>query len=111
MLVRNHLATDVMKYNAFELRDLVDPKRWYFNFGQICSFYHGGNVRLLFSSLMCKTSNLLGSMQKHVDVVEEGTEVREGFKLFKMVFFSSSPIFWQNKSTNLIQIRYFDGAN
>ena len=85
LLVRNHLATDVMKYNAFELRDLVDPKRWYFNFGQICSFYHGGNVRLLFCSLMCKTSNLLGSMQKHVDVVEEGTEVREGFKLFKMV--------------------------
>ena len=78
LLVRNHLATDVMKYNAFELRDLVDPKRWYFNFGQICSFYHGGNVRFLFCSLMCKTSNLLGSMQKHVDVVEEGTEVREG---------------------------------
>jgi len=51
LLNRNHLATDVMKYNAFELRDLVDPK-----------------------SLMCKTSNLLGSMQKHVDVVEEGTE-------------------------------------
>ena len=24
---RNHLATDVMKYNNFELTDLVNPKR------------------------------------------------------------------------------------
>lgn len=51
LLNRNHLATDVMKYNAFELSDIVNPKR-----------------------LLCKTSNLLGSMQTHVDVVEQGTE-------------------------------------
>jgi len=51
LLNRNHLATDVMKYNAFELSDIVNPK-----------------------SLLCKTSNLLGSMQTHVDVVEQGTE-------------------------------------
>merc|ERR1711936_1316079 len=51
LLNRNHLATDVMKYNNFELTDLVNPK-----------------------SLLCKTSNLLGSMQKHTEVVEEGTE-------------------------------------
>jgi len=49
LLNRNHLATDVMKYNNFELTDLVNPK-----------------------SLLCKTSNLLGSMQKHTEVVDEG---------------------------------------
>lgn len=51
LLNRNHLSTDVMKYNAFELSDIVNPKR-----------------------LLCKTSNLLGSMQTHVDVVESETE-------------------------------------
>merc|ERR1712203_957813 len=51
LLNRNHLATDVMKYNNFELTDLVNPK-----------------------SLLCKTSNLLVSMQKHTEVVEAKTE-------------------------------------
>ena len=29
LLHRNHLATDVMKYNAFELSDIVNPKRYF----------------------------------------------------------------------------------
>jgi len=51
LLDRNHLANDVMKYNAFELGDIVNPK-----------------------SLLCKTNNLLESMHTHVDVVESETE-------------------------------------
>jgi len=45
LMKRNHIGTDVMNYNSFELGDLINPK-----------------------SFLCKTSNLLGSMQKHVDV-------------------------------------------
>lgn len=51
LLDRNHLANDVMKYNGFELGDIVNPK-----------------------SLLCKTHNLLESMHTHVDVVESETE-------------------------------------
>jgi len=52
LLNRNHLGTtDVMQYNGFELGDIVNPK-----------------------SLLCKTQNLLDSMNKHVEVVESATE-------------------------------------
>jgi hypothetical protein len=49
---RNLIGTDVMKYNGFEIADIVNPK-----------------------ALLCKTNNLLSSMQTHVDVQEEAVRL------------------------------------
>ena len=52
---------------------------WSLSFPQKC-FYD-----FFLSSLLCKTSNLLGSMQKHTEVVDEG-EVRSFRKIWFATF-------------------------